>query len=167
MTPYSFDVWHSGFVERVPNQRGAHQRKMNIVAGRRFEQRKAAQNRIVAKVERFDLNHRHGRLITRVVARPLSKRAFGQEIVRRHFPFDGDLRIRRNGQTGKRPFHHFQRPAEHSAGIIIFVNAIRHIGGCKHEVDGMVTERNRNRQRFSPRVIFVSVHPAVFPRRHV
>jgi non-reducing end alpha-L-arabinofuranosidase len=86
-------IRHAGFIQRIPNECRAHEREMKIVAAGWLEQRKAAQDWIVAEVDRLDLYDRHCRLMARIVTRPLAERSFGHDVLQAHFAFDGDFSI--------------------------------------------------------------------------
>ena len=91
-------------------------------------------------VNRFDLNHRHGRLIARIVTSPFAERPFGHNVFDPDFAFDGDLGIGGNRQTRERPVNNLQRLTENAAGVIILVDPVGHVGRCHDEIDRMMAE---------------------------
>ena len=113
------------------------------------------------------MNHWHGRLIAGVITRPLAERSFGHDVVNADFTLDGDFRVGGNRQAGERAFDHLQRPAEDPAGIIVFVDPIRHVGGRNDKIDWMMAEGDRDRKTLSLLMIFFLVDPSMLSRRHV
>ena len=53
------------------------------------------------------------------------------------------------------------------AGVIVFVDPIRHVGGRNDKIDRMMAEGDRHGKRFSLLMIFFLVNAPMFSRRHV
>ena len=81
---------------------------MEIVSARRFQQRKPAENRIIAVINRFNLNNRNRRLIAGVIAGPFAEWALRLHIVQADFAFNCDFSVGRERQSCKRTLDYAQ-----------------------------------------------------------
>ncbi len=54
-----------------------------------------------------------------------------------------------------------------TAGVRIFVDAVRHVGGGDEKIDWMMAEGNCDGQRSALGVMFIAMHASMFARRHV
>ena len=72
---------------------------------RRAVLRRCGDNRIIAVIKAVHFNDGFSLLAAGIIACPLAERSFFLSLVRQHLGFDGDLCIRRNGQTGIFPLN--------------------------------------------------------------
>src|SRR4029077_593227 len=140
---------------------------MEIVSARRFEQRKATQNRVVAEVDSFDLNHRHRRLIACIISGPFAKGSFWLHVFEADFAFDGDFSISGQWESRERAFNYAERMPKNPSRIVVFIHSVRHVGRRDDKIKRMMSKRYGNGKRFSLLVIFFLMNPPVLSRRHM
>src|SRR5215472_3328484 len=140
---------------------------MEIVPARRFQQRKPAENRIIAVINRFNLDNGNRGLIAGIITCPFAKGPFGLNIFQANFTFDRNFSIGGERQSCEWTLNYTQGLSKDSSRIIVFVDAVRHIGGRDDKIDRMMAEGNGNRKGLSLLMIFLSVDPPMFARRHV
>src|SRR5439155_17758686 len=94
-------VGHAGYPRRL--ELAQQQRRTEVLAVavrlvRRLVRRDAEDDRVVAVVDRLDLEHRFGALAGRVVPRPLAERSLGGEAIVMEEADEHDLRRGRDRQ---------------------------------------------------------------------
>src|SRR5688572_3493782 len=105
--------------------------------------RRGRDDRIIAVIQAMYLDERLEFLTAGVITGPFAERSFFLAVIRQKLPFDRDLRVRRNRQTGKFPADDFYRFAFDAADGIELASPVGLRSGRSCAAEG----RHRSRLR--------------------
>ncbi len=167
--PNPFDFGDAGFLQLLPERRRTE--RYREVTRRRFERRRAEQDRIVAVVNALDL---HDRRLADVgvgeIAGPFAEGTFFRHLCvfhRQNIAFEHDLCVRRQRQTGGGAAHHRHRRTLEVTGKLKFIDIRRqrHLRGEKN--CGTLAQGDRRRQRFAGVPGALKGEPAMLAHVHL
>src|SRR6185369_7232674 len=123
------DIRHAGAAQLLLEHRRTHDRAIARHLIRAAADRRHAENdRIVAVIDRFDLEYGLRALIGGVIARPFTERSFEFTIVVVQKTFENNFRIGWKRQPGDFAAHAFDRFAAHAADNVVFADAVWMLG---------------------------------------
>jgi hypothetical protein len=123
-------------------------------------------DRIVAVVDRLDVEYRNLPHAAGVVAGPFAERAFRVGAVGRHVAFEHYLGIGRKRQPRHLAAYHLHVPTAQAADEIEFEHAVWRLEPAEEEGDGIAAQHHCRRQRLAARKRLVAVDAAVMAGRH-
>ena len=122
--------------------------------------RRAAQNRVVAIKDRFDVDVRPRLGVVGVVAHPLAERAFLPHLAGHGLALEHDLGIGGDRKTGIGPTDHVDRLAAQTAGDIVFADLPQR-RRRQHEQQRVLPAHDRDLHRLATLEILVAMDAAV------
>ena len=111
VAPYLRDAGHAGIGDVLLDGGRAHHRAVaRHLVWSAAHRRHAEHDRIVAVIDRLDVEHRAELGAAGIVAGPFAERAFDDALVRRDIALQHDLGAGRERQAGDLALHHLHRP---------------------------------------------------------
>ena len=167
MRPRRRDAGHAGLLDVLAQQRRAHDRTIAADLVRRALRRAAEQDRVVAMVDRLDVDDRLRPQVAGIVAGPLAERTLDALVAGLDETLKHDFRVGRNRQAGDRAPDHLHRLAAHAADDLVFAHAVGHFAAGHQEGHRVAAADHRDRHRLIARAVFVAHLPAVLAGRDV
>src|ERR1700692_4611784 len=139
------DAGHAGLLDILAQQRRAHYGAVAADLVRWPLRHAAEQDRLVAMIDRLDVDHRLGPVVAGVIAGPFAEWPFESHIVGLDETFDGDLGIGGDRQAGNRALDHLYGRAAHAADDIELADAGRHFARAHEETHRIPAADNDHR----------------------
>ncbi len=167
VTPHLIDARHAG-VDHVllDDGRAHHGAVARHLVRSRAHRRHAQQDRIVAMIDRLDVDHRHLAHAARIVTGPFAERALRVFLVGRDKAFEHDLRVGREREAGHLAAHHPGRSPAHAADDVELEHAVGGFDAAIEESNRIAADHHGDRHRLAALEIFLAVDPAVMALRH-
>ena len=160
VVPHAEHLRHAAGVERAPDLRGAGDALEQAGLVDRLVLRRAAQDRIVAIEDRFDV-HIGARLgVVGVVAHPLAERPFRPHLPGHGLAFEHDLGVGRDREAGVGAADHVDRLAAQAAGDVELAD-LGQRRRSEHEQQRVLAAHDRDLHRLAALEILVAVDAAV------
>ena len=153
---------HAGIDHVLVDDGRAHHRAVaRHLVGAAAHRRHAEQDRIVAVIDRLDVEHRDRPHAAGVVARPFAERAFRMRLAGRDVAFQHDLGIGREGQPRHLAAHHLGRAAAHAADDVELEGAVGRLDATVEEGERIAADHHGDRHLLAALEIFLAMDPAV------
>src|SRR5439155_7310341 len=131
--PYLRNVGHTGAVKLLLEHRRAHDGAIARHLVRAATDWWHAENdRIIAMINGFDLQHRLGALVRSIITGPFPERSFEFAVIIIQKSLENDLGVGGKRQAGNFSTHAFHRLPAHAADDVVFAQAVR-LFGSSHE----------------------------------
>src|SRR5215472_888335 len=153
MRPDAFHFGHARGFNLIPYGAGTIGAAIERIVVGRDAGTRAEQDRIVAVHECLDPDRWLFLETAGVIAGPLAKRSFVEQIVRMDETFERDFRMRGDWQPRARPGDHLHGFADQSAGGFKFVLAIGNFQAGDHKQGRMHAANDGDRARFAALMI--------------
>ena len=165
VAPHLLHARHAGIGDVLLDGGRAHHRAVaRHLVGTAAHRRHAEHDRIVAVVDRLDVEHRDLAHAAGIVAGPFAERPFRMRAVGRHVAFEHDLGVGREGQAGDLAAHHLDRFAAQAADEVELEHAVRRFEPAEEERDRIAAQHGDARQRLAALERLVAVDAAVMAR---
>src|SRR5262249_3735111 len=138
---------HDGAIARHLVRAGAHRRH-------------AEQDRVVAVIDRLDVDDRDLTHAAGVVAGPFAERPLRVGLARLDVAFDHDLGVGRKRQPRDLAAYHLGRPPAHAADDVELERAVGRLDTAVEEGDRIAADHHHHRHGLTPLEIFLAVDPA-------
>src|SRR3954467_11569790 len=127
----------------------------------------APQDRIVAIIDRLDVEHGLGSEVAGVIAGPFRERALDALVARLDEALDDDLGIGRDRQAGDGAVDDLDRLAADAADDLVFADAVRHLAAGHQEGHGIAAADHGDRHALAARLVLVAHLAAMLAGRDV
>src|SRR5579864_8089207 len=156
MRPSGRDAGHTGLLDVFPQQCRTNDGAITADFVRRTLGRAPEQNRIVAVIDRLDVQYRLGPQVAGVIAGPLAERSFDAHVVGLDETLDHDFGVGRDGQPGDRPFDHLDWSTADAADDVELADAVRQLAATHQETHGVAAADDGDRHALAARLIFIA-----------
>src|SRR6476646_5924785 len=165
--PRRGDARHARLLDVLAQQAGADHRAIAADLVRWSLRHAAEQDRIVAIIDRLDVEHGFGPQIAGVIAGPFRERALDALVAGFDEALDDDLGIGRNWQAGDRAIDDLDRFAADAPDDLVFADAVRHLAAGHQEGHGIAAADHGDRHALAARLVLVPHLAAVLAGRDV
>ncbi len=167
VAPHPGHVGHAGGGERLLDHRRAQHRAVAAHLVRSAAHRRhAQQDRVVAVVERLDLQDRFRVLAAGVIAGPLAERTLHLVVAGAEMALDHHLGVGRERQAGDPARNAVQRRAPDAADDVEFTGAGWRLGAGSVEGHRLAAQHHDDWTALAPREMLFAVRMAVLARHH-
>src|SRR3954469_19850050 len=167
MRPSRGDARHARLLDVLAQQAGSHHRAIAADLVRRPLRDAAQQDRIVAIIDRLDVEHGLGPQIAGVIAGPFRERALDALVAGLDEDLYDDLGVGRDRQAGDGAVDDLDRLAADAADDLVFADAVGHFAAGHQEGHGIAAADHGDRHALAARLVLVAHLAAMLSGRDV